>query len=137
LSNSLVAAFRLVDCDNERAYSKKIQGSTVNISKEGLCIESTTATVDGIDIFNDAMSPEKCLEIELNLPDSAETVKVCGKVVWLDMTPKDMTFLFKAGIHLDLKNIVDKEIWYAFVDRAKKYRRSHSWLLTKIKNRST
>ena len=133
LSNSIVAGIRLVDCKNGIPYSKQIKGSTINISKEGLCVESCTATVDGVDIFNDAMSPEKCLEIELDMPDSSEKIKTCGKVVWLDMTPKDKSFLFKAGIHLDLQNCSDKEVWNAFVDRAKRHRRSQSWLMTKTK----
>jgi len=132
LSNYLIAGIKLIDCENGRAHSKQIQGSTINISKEGLCIESNTATVDGVDIFNDAMSPDRCLEIEINLPDSTEIIHVRGKVVWLDMTPKDMSFLFKAGIHLYFHNS-DKDVWYAFVDRAKRYWRSQSWLKTKLK----
>jgi hypothetical protein len=133
LSNYLPAAIRLVGCTSGRAYSKKIQGSTINISKEGLCIESSTATVDGVDIFNDAMSPDRCLEIEMDLTDSFEKMKVCGNVVWLDMTPKDMTFLFKAGIHLVFQNHAEKDIWDTFVARAKKYRRSQSWLVLTLK----
>jgi hypothetical protein len=133
LSNYLPAGIRLVHCDTKKAYSKKIQGSTINISKEGLCIESSTATVDGVDIFNDAMSPDRCLEIEIDAPDSGETIKVCGNVVWLDMTPKDLSFLFKAGIHLIFQDIAAKDSWDAFVDRAKKFSRSQSRLLNKFK----
>jgi hypothetical protein len=133
LSNYLPAVIRLVGSDNGRAYSKKIQGSTINISREGLCVESSTATVDGVDIFNDAMSPDRCLEIEIDLTDSFEKIKVCGNVVWLDMTPKDMSFLFKAGIHLVFQNHADKEIWDSFVARAKKYRRSQSRLIRTFK----
>jgi hypothetical protein len=129
----LPAVIRLVHCENKKAFSKKIQGSTINISKEGLCIESSTATVDGVDIFNDAMSPDRCLEIEMDLPDSGETITVCGNVVWLDMTPRDLSFLFKAGIHLIFHDHADKESWNAFVDRAKKLSRSQSRFLYKFK----
>ncbi len=134
LGNYLLAGIRLVGCGNGRAYSKQIHGSTINISKEGLCIESSTATVDGVDIFNDAMSPEKCLAIELDLPDAFGKICVWGNVVWLDMTPKDMSFLFKAGLHLVFQNHTDKEIWEAFVVHAKKYRRSQSRLFHQFKN---
>src|SRR4030042_3266017 len=81
LNNSLSAGIRLVDCENGRPYSRQIRGSTVNISREGLCVESTTATVDGVDIFNDAMSPEKCLEIEIDVPETTEKIRALGKVV--------------------------------------------------------
>jgi hypothetical protein len=126
LSHYLPAGIRLVHCENKKAYSKKIQGSTINISKEGLCIESSTATVDGVDIFNDAMSPDRCLEIEIDFPEPSETIKVFGNVVWLDMTPKDLSFLFKAGIHLIFQDHADKVSWDAFVDRSKKLSRSKS-----------
>ena len=135
LGNTLTVHIRLVDCDNNRPYSKPISGSTVNISKEGMCIESSTATVDGVDIFNDAMSPEKCLEMEIVLPESSGgNIKACGKVVWLDMTPRDRSFLFKCGVQIDLQKCSDREGWYAFVNQAKKMRRSQSWLLRKFSN---
>lgn len=134
LSNSLTAKIRLVDCEHGMPHSKQIQASTVNISREGLCIESSTATVDGVDIFNDAMSPEKCLEIEIDLPEPSEKITAFGKVVWLDMTPKDKSFLFKAGVHLDLqKGSADQAVWYAFVAQAKKYRSDRFQLINKIK----
>ncbi len=133
LSNYLPAGIRLVGCLDKKAYSKAIRGSTINISKEGLCIESSTATVDGVDIFNDAMSPDRCLEMVMDLPESFGTVTLCGNVVWLDMTPKDMSFLFTAGIHLLFHNPADKVSWDAFVDRAKKISRSHSRLITQLK----
>jgi hypothetical protein len=133
LNNYLPAVIRLVHCENKKAFSKKIQGSTINISKEGLCIESSTATVDGVDIFNDAMSPDRCLEIEIDFSDSGETINVFGNVVWLDMTPKDLSFLFKAGIHLIFQDHADKDSWDAFVDRAKKFNRSQSRILYKFK----
>jgi hypothetical protein len=100
-----------------------------------MCIESSTATVDGVDIFNDAMSPEKCLEMEIVLPESSGgNIKACGKVVWLDMTPRDRSFLFKCGVQIDLQKCSDREGWYAFVNQAKKMRRSQSWLLRKFSN---
>jgi hypothetical protein len=55
-------------------------------------------------------------------------------VVWLDMTPKDLSFLFKAGIHLIFQNHADKDSWESFVDRAKKLNRSKSRFLNKCKN---
>ena len=133
LKDSLSVGIRLIDYESGKAYSRQIRGSTVNISKEGLCIESTTATVDGIDIFNDAMSYEKGLEIEIDIPDTSEKIKALGKVVWLDMTPKDKTFLFKAGVHLDLDKCSDREGWSVFVEQARKYRKSQSWFMRKIK----
>ena len=59
LKDSISLAIRLVDSYSEKIYSRQIIGKTLNISKEGLCIETSTVTVDGVDIFNDAMSDEK------------------------------------------------------------------------------
>ncbi len=47
---------------------------------------------------------------------------------------KHTALAIKAMANLELKNYGDKEVWYAFVGRAKKYRRNHSWLMTKISN---
>ena len=129
LKDLLPVGIRLIDYETGKSYARQIRGSTLNISKEGLCIESTTATVDGIDIFNDAMSMEKGLEVEIEIPSAMEKIKSFAKVVWLDMTPKDKTFLFKAGVHLDLEKCSDKEGWFLFVEQARKYRKSQSWLL--------
>ena len=108
----------------------------MNISREGLCIESSTATVDGVDIFNDAMSDERCLELEIAGPESEETIKTLGKVVWLDMTPKHKSFLFKAGVYLDLSRCTDREQWYKLVENAKKYGSQQSWFKRTINNLS-
>jgi hypothetical protein len=128
LRDSISLNMRLVDAQTEKIYSRQIEGSTVNISREGLCIESSTVTVDGVDIFNDAMSDERCLEIEIKVPDEDKIIKTLGKVVWLDMTPKHKSFLFKAGVFLDLSQCIEREDWYNLVDSAKRYGTQQSWL---------
>ena len=127
LRDSISLNMRLVDAQTEKIYSRPIAGSTVNISREGLCIESSTVTVDGVDIFNDAMSDDRCLEIEVNVPGEDKIIKTLGKVVWLDMTPKHKSFLFKAGVYLDLSKCTERENWYNLVDNAKKYGAQQSW----------
>jgi hypothetical protein len=127
LRDSISVNMRLVDAQTEKIYSRQIEGSTVNISREGLCIESSTVTVDGVDIFNDAMSDERCLEIEIRVPDEKKIIKTLAKVVWLDMTPKHKSFLFKAGVYLDLSQCPKKEDWYNLVDSAKRFSAQQSW----------
>ena len=127
LRDSITLNMRLVDAQTEKIYSRPIEGSTVNISREGLCIESSTVTVDGVDIFNDAMSDERCLEIEIKVPDEDKIIKTLGKVVWLDMTPKHKSFLFKAGVFLDLSKCTEREDWNNLVDNAKRYITQQSW----------
>lgn len=127
LRDSITLNMRLVDAQTEKIYSRPIEGSTVNISREGLCIESSTVTVDGVDIFNDAMSDERCLEIEIKVPDEDKIIKTLGKVVWLDMTPKHKSFLFKAGVFLDLSKCTEREDWNNLVDNAKRYGTQQSW----------
>jgi len=132
LKDSISIGMRLVDAQTGKVYSRQIKGSTVNISREGLCIESTTVTVDGVDIFNDAMSDEKSLEIEVPIPDDQEKITAFGKVVWLDMTPKHKSFLFTAGVYLDLEKCGNAEKWFRLVENARKYRREQSWLVRTI-----
>ena len=133
LRDSLSIGMRLVDDETGKVYSRQIQGSTLNISREGLCIESSTATVDGVDIFNDAMSIEKSLEIEVPIPEDKEPIKALGKVVWLDMTPKHKSFLFTAGVSLDLEKCGNSAKWFTLVESARKYRREQSWLVRTFK----
>jgi hypothetical protein len=133
LKDSLSIGMRLVDDETGKVYSRQIQGSTLNISREGLCIESSTATVNGVDIFNDAMSIEKSLEIEVPIPDDKEPVKALGKVVWLDMTPKHKSFLFTAGVYLDLEKCENSDKWFTLVESARKYRREQSWFVRTVK----
>ena len=134
LRDSISLNMRLVDAQTEKIYSRQIEGSTVNISREGLCIESSTVTVDGVDIFNDAMSDERCLEIEIIVPDEeGKIIKTLGKVVWLDMTPKHKSFLFTAGVYLDLDKCGNSDKWFSLVESARKYRREQSWLVRTFK----
>jgi hypothetical protein len=134
LKDSMSIGMRLVDSQTGKVYSRQIQGSTLNISREGLCIETTTVTVNGVDIFNDAMSDEKNLEIEVPIPKDQETFKALGKVVWLDMTPKHKSFLFTAGVYLDLEKCENSDKWFALVESARRYRREQSWLVRTFKH---
>ena len=129
LKDSISIGMRLVDAQTGKVYSRQIQGSTLNISREGLCIESTTVTVNGVDIFNDAMSDEKYLEIEVPIPQDQDTIKALGKVVWLDMTPKHKSFLFTAGVYLDLEKCGNADKWFRLVESARKYRREQSLIV--------
>ena len=132
LKDSISLAIRLVDSYSEKIYSRQIIGKTLNISKEGLCIETSTVTVDGVDIFNDAMSDEKSLDIEIDAYKGEDKIKAFGKVVWLDMTPKQKSFLFKAGVFLNIKDSGDVNRWYNLVENAKKYSKEKSWFLRVI-----
>ena len=132
LKDSISLLITLVDSYSEKIYSRQIIGKTLNISKEGLCIETSTVTVDGVDIFNDAMSYEKSLDIEIDAYQGEDKIKAFGKVVWLDMTPKQKTFLFKAGVFLNIKDPGDVKRWYNLVENAKKYSKEKSWFLRVI-----
>jgi len=132
LKDSISLAIMLVDSYSEKIYSRQIIGKTLNISKEGLCIETSTVTVDGVDIFNDAMSDEKSLDIEIDAYKGEDKIKAFGKVVWLDMTPQQKSFLFKAGVFLNIKDSGDVNRWYNLVENAKKYSKEKSWFLRVI-----
>jgi len=132
LKDSISLLITLVDSYSEKIYSRQIIGKTLNISKEGLCIETSTVTVDGVDIFNDAMSDEKSLDIEIDAYKGEDKIKAFGKVVWLDMTPKQKSFLFKAGVFLNIKDSGDVKRWYNLVENAKKYNKERSWFLRVI-----
>jgi len=134
LRNSLSLGMRLVDCKSGKRYSKQINGITLNISREGLCIETNTVTVNGVDIFNDAMSDDKNLELEIDALNGKEKIRALGKVIWLDMTPKQKSFLFKAGVFLNLNWSGDNEKWYELVENAKKNSKDKPWIIREIQN---
>ena len=134
LKDSISLAIRLVDCQSGKAYSKQIKGRTLNISREGLCIETSTVTVDGVDIFNGAMSDEKNLEIEIDAYQGEDKIMALGKVVWLDMTPKEKSFFFTAGVSLNIRDETDVERWYRFVDNAKKNITGKSSIIRGLQN---
>lgn len=120
LKDSISLAIRLVDCQSGKIYSKQINGRTLNISREGMCIETSTVTVDGVDIFNGAMSDEKNLEIDIDAYPGKDKIVALGKVVWLDMTPKQKSFLFRAGVSLNMVKKADLDRWNSLVEHAKK-----------------
>lgn len=134
LKDSMSLAIRLVDCQSRKIYSKQINGRTLNISREGLCIETSTVTVDGVDIFNDAMSDDKNLEIEIDAYPGKDKIIALGKVVWLDMTPKQKSFLFRAGVSLDILKKTDLDRWYSLVEHAKKEVKRKTSIIPRIQN---
>ena len=125
---------RLIDTESGNIYSRQIKGRTLNISREGLCIESSTVTVNGVDIFNDAMSIDKSLEIEIYAFKGEENIKAFGDVIWLDMTPKEKSFIFKAGVFLTFKSPVDTDMWHKFVESTKKNMKGKSRFVKIIRN---
>ena len=133
LKDSLSLGVRLIDCHNQEVYSRQIKSKTLNVSREGLCIETSTVTVNGIDIFNDAMSDDKNLEIEINDYKSGAKIIALGKVVWFDMTPKQKSFLFTAGVYLTSMKKADRDRWYALVEDADKYNKEKPWFVRGIK----
>lgn len=134
LKDSISLGVRLVDFHSGKVYSRQIKGRSLNISREGLCIETNIATVDGIDIFNDAMSDDKNLEIEIEAYKDEEKIKALGKVIWFDMTPRQKTFLFKAGVYLTLREPGDVDSWYKLVENARKYSKDKPWFIRGIQN---
>jgi len=132
LKDSLSLSVRLVNCYNDKVYSRHIRGRTLNISREGLCIETSTVTVDGVDIFNNAMSNDKNLEIEIDLNNDKEKIKAFGRVIWFDMTPKQKSFFFKAGVYLSQIRADDIDRWYNFVEKARKGSKDKLWFIRVI-----
>jgi len=133
LNDSIPLAMRLVDCKSGKIYSKQIRGITLNVSREGLCIETNTVTVNGVEIFNDAMSDDKNLELEIETINGKEKIKALGKVIWLDMTPQQKSFLFKAGVYLNLNWSGDNEKWDDLVKSAEKSSKDTPWIIREIK----
>jgi len=132
LKDSISLSVRLVNCYSGKVYSRQIKGRTLNISREGLCIETGTVTVNGVDIFNSAMSNDKNLEIEIDVYDDKEKIKALGKVIWFDMTPKQKSFLFKAGVYLNQIGTDDIDRWYKLVEKAKKDIKDKPWFIRVI-----
>ena len=134
LKQTLSLEMKLIDAQSGASYSRTIRGNTLNISREGICIETSTVTVDGVDIFNDAMSEDRILQIALTVSHDVDILIALGKVIWFDMTPRQKSFLFKAGVFLDFKHSEDRERWNTFIDTVQSEATDELWLISKIKN---
>lgn len=91
-----------------------------NVSLEGICLETNVVLVDGSHVFSEAMTEEKRLRLEIDLPDESEKVTAMGKVVWYDLGSSGSPYRFQAGIYLTEMDGNSKEIWRAFLTALRK-----------------
>jgi len=120
LQSPLSVWFNLYHVLGRRETSRRLGGMISNVSLEGICLETNVVLVDGSHVFSEAMTEEKRLRLEIDLPDESEKVTAMGKVVWYDLGSSGSPYRFQAGIYLTEMDGNSKEIWRAFLTALRK-----------------
>ena len=91
-----------------------------NVSLEGICLETNVVLVDGSHVFSEAMTEEKRLKIEIDLPAELERITATGKVIWYDLSLSGSPYRFRAGVYLTEMEGDSREIWGRFLTTLRK-----------------
>ena len=91
-----------------------------NVSFGGICLETNVVLVDGSHIFSEAMTEEKRIKMEIDLPPESERMTAMGKVIWYDLSSSGSPYRFRAGIYLTEMDGKSKEIWSRFLTTLRK-----------------
>lgn len=91
-----------------------------NVSAEGICLETNVVLVDGSHVFSEAMTDEKRLKLEINLPGESERITAVGKVIWYDLSTSGSPYRFRAGVYLTEMDGNFKETWSRFLTGLRK-----------------
>ena len=91
-----------------------------NVSLEGICLETNVVLIDGSHVFSEAMTEEKRLKLEIDLPAESERITARGKVIWYDLSSFDSPYRFRAGVYLTEMDGNSKETWGRFLTGLRK-----------------
>lgn len=120
LKSPLPVRFNLYHVLGRRETSRRLGGMISNVSLEGICLETNVVLVDGSHVFSEAMTEEKRLKIEIDLPAESERITATGKVIWYDLNPSSSPYRFRAGVYLTEMDGDSKEIWRRFLTALQK-----------------
>ena len=120
LNSPLPVQFNLYHVLGRRETSRWLGGMISNVSREGICLETNVVLVDGSHIFSEAMTEEKRLKMEIDLPPESERMTAMGKVIWYDLSSSSSPYRFRAGIYLTEMDGKSKEIWSRFLTTLRK-----------------
>ncbi len=112
--------FNLFHVLGRRETTRKLGGMISNVSPEGICLETNVVLVDGSHVFSEAMTDEKGLKLEINLPGESEEITAVGKVIWYDLSTSGSPYRFRAGVYLTEMDGNSKETWSRFLTGLRK-----------------
>ncbi len=120
LNSPLPVQFNLYHVLGRRETSRWLEGMISNVSFGGICLETNVVLVDGSHIFSEAMTEEKRIKMEIDLPPESERMTAMGKVIWYDLSSSGSPYRFRAGIYLTEMDGKSKEIWSRFLTTLRK-----------------
>jgi hypothetical protein len=120
LESPLPVWFNLFHVLGGRETSRRLGGMISNVSPEGICLETNVVLVDGSHVFSEAMTDEKRLKLEINLPGELEGITAVGKVIWYDLSPSGSRYRFRAGVYLTKMDGNSKGTWARFLTGLRK-----------------
>jgi hypothetical protein len=120
LKSPLSVWFNLYHVISRRETSMRVGGMISNVSLEGICLETNVVLVDGSHLFSEAMTEEKRLRLEIDLPAESERITAMGKVIWYDLSSSGSPYRFRAGIYLTEMDENSQEIWKRFITALRK-----------------
>jgi len=120
LKSPLPVRFNLYHVLGRRETSRRLGGMISNVSLEGICLETNVVLVDGSHVFSEAMTEEKRLKIEIDLPAESERITATGKVIWYDLSLSSSPYRFRAGVYLTEMEGDSREIWGRFLTTLRK-----------------
>ncbi len=112
--------FNLFHVLGRRETTRRLGGMISNVSPEGICLETNVVLVDGSHVFSEAMTDEKGLKLEINLPGESEEITAVGKVIWYDLSTSGSPYRFRAGVYLTEMDGNSKETWSRFLTGLRK-----------------
>jgi hypothetical protein len=116
LQSPLPVQFNLYNVLGRRETSRKLGGMISNVSLEGVCLETNVVLVNGSHIFSEAMTEERRLRLEIDLPAESDKITAMGKVIWYDLSSPGSPYRFRAGVHLTEMDGDSKDIWRRFLN---------------------
>ena len=120
LKSPLSVWFNLYHVLSRRETSMRVGGMISNVSLEGICLETNVVLVDGSHLFSEAMTEEKRLRLEIDLPAESERITAMGKVIWYNLSSSDSPYQFQAGVYLTEMDVNSQAIWRRFLTALRK-----------------
>jgi len=98
----------------------RVGGMISNVSLEGICLETNVVLIDGSHLFSEAMTEEKRLRLEIDLPAESERITAIGKVIWYDLSSSGSPYRFQAGVYLTEMDGNSQTVWKRFLTALRK-----------------
>ncbi len=115
--------FRILDYKRPQISSRRLEGSVLDISANGLCIGTRVVFIDGLHVFPPGCHTNK-LDIELDLDPDLPPLKAVGEVVWYRKAQDHPTgWIFKIGVSWNLSQ-ADEEMIRTFLKNGRDDHRS-------------